>query len=338
MDITFNLFGGTVHLWPWPPSIPFDVWIENFFDWFKETFAAFFDALSVVFETVFNAIDWVLSYPPDWAFILIAAIAALFARGRKFAIGTAIALVFIVSVGQWENAIATLALVLVATLAATLIAIPLGIWAARNDRVSAFVKPLMDLLQTLPAFVYLVPALALFGIGVAPGILATVIFAVAPGVRLTELGIRGVDKEVIEAGQAFGATPGRILRQIQIPLAMPSIMAGINQVIMLSLSMVVIAGMVGAPGLGDPVTEAVLTLDEGLGFEAGLSVVFLAIILDRFTASVGKGMGLYAQLAKARKQRRETAEQARIDAEIVEMEAHSAESTIATPAGDNSKV
>ncbi|MGO3886992.1 MAG: ABC transporter permease, partial [Mycetocola sp.] len=148
------------------------------------------------------------------------------------------------------------------------------------------IKPSLDFLQTMPAFVYLIPALILFRVGVVPGIVATIIFAMAPGVRLTELGIRGVDKEVVEAGQAFGATPGRILRQIQLPLAMPSIMAGVNQVIMLSLSMVVIAGMVGAGGLGGQVVAALNRIDVGLGFEAGLSVVIIAIFLDRLSASL----------------------------------------------------
>jgi ABC-type proline/glycine betaine transport system permease subunit len=142
-------------------------------------------------------------------------------------------------------------------------------------------------MQTMPAFVYLIPALLLFGIGVVPGIVATIIFAMAPGVRLTELGIRSVDKEVVEAGQAFGASPMRILRQIQLPLATPTIMAGVNQVIMLSLSMVVISGMVGAPGLGQQIILSLSRIDVGLGFEAGLSVVIIAIFLDRMTASLG---------------------------------------------------
>jgi ABC-type proline/glycine betaine transport system permease subunit len=141
----------------------------------------------------------------------------------------------------------------------------------------------------MPAFVYLIPAIILFGIGVVPGIVATILFAVAPGVRLTELGIRAVDREIVEAGEAFGAGPGRILRQIQLPMARPAIMAGINQVIMLSLSMVVIAGMVGAPGLGKPIVSSLQTIDVGLGFEAGLSDVIVAIILDRLTSTLGTG-------------------------------------------------
>lgn len=181
----------------------------------------------------------------------------------------------------------TLALTLVAAFIAVLISVPLGIWAARSDTVSRIVKPILDFLQTMPAFVYLIPALILFRIGVVPGIVATIAFAMAPGVRLTELGIRGVDKEVVEAGHAFGASPRRILGQIQLPLALPTIMAGVNQVIMLSLSMVVIASMVGAPGLGKPIIQSLSRITVGLGFEAGFAVVILAIVLDRLTAALG---------------------------------------------------
>jgi ABC-type proline/glycine betaine transport system permease subunit len=191
---------------------------------------------------------------------------------------------------------ATLALTIVSAFIAVLISVPLGIWAARSDRVSRGIKPVLDFLQTMPAFVYLIPAIILFRVGVVPGIVATIAFSMAPGVRLTELGIRGVDKEVVEAGHAFGSSPRRILAQIQLPLARPSIMAGVNQVIMLSLSMVVIASMVGAPGLGRPIVQALSRIDVGLGFEAGLAVVILAIILDRLTASFGAGKTMFGQV------------------------------------------
>src|SRR5690606_9707486 len=160
--------------------------------------------------------------------------------------------------------------------------------------------PVLDFLQTMPAFVYLIPAIILFRVGVVPGIVATIAFAMAPGVRLTELGIRGVDKEVVEAGYAFGASPRRILFQIQLPLAKPSIMAGINQVIMLSLSMVVIASMVGASGLGRPIIQALSRIDVGLGAEAGLAVVILAIMLDRLTASLGAGKTAFGRILQRR--------------------------------------
>lgn len=300
--------------------LPLGTWIEDGQEWVEEHLSFVFNALRQLFIWMFDGVDWLFATPPAVIVIVVIGVLALLARGWKFAVGAVIGLYFITSVNQWGNAIDSLALTLVAAFLAVIISIPLGIWAARNDVVSAILKPIMDFLQTLPAFVYLVPALALFRIGVAPGIIATLIFALAPGVRLTELGIRGVDKEVVEAGEAFGATPRRILRQIQIPLAMPSIMAGINQIIMLALSMVVIAGMVGAGGLGGDVTAAIQRLDVGLGFEAGLSVVVLAILLDRFTASFGKRMGLYAtwrssRLAKAAQA--EADEQAAIEADRV---------------------
>ncbi|MFW7414204.1 ABC transporter permease [Demequina sp. SO4-18] len=294
--------------------IPVGNWIDGFFDWVEDTFSWLFEALRQLFIWMFDAVDWIFATPGPIIIVIVIAALGVLARGWKFGAGAAIGLLFILSVNQWENAIDSLALVVVAALLAVAISIPLGIWAARNDVVSAILKPIMDFLQTLPAFVYLIPALALFRIGVAPGIFATLVFALAPGVRLTELGIRGVDKEVVEAGQAFGASPRRILRQIQIPLAMPSIMAGINQIIMLSLSMVVIAGLVGAGGLGGDVAQAISALNVGLGFEAGLSVVVLAILLDRFTASFGQRMGLYARWSKRRDDKRAADEQAQLDA------------------------
>jgi glycine betaine/proline transport system permease protein len=193
----------------------------------------------------------------------------------------------IVAMGLWVPAMQTLALVLVAGAVAVLIAIPLGIWSARNATVRAVLKPALDFMQTMPAFVYLIPAIVFFSIGVVPGLVATVIFALPPGVRFTELGIRGVDSETVEAGQSFGATPGQILRGIQLPLAMPTILAGVNQVIMLSLSMAVIAGMAGADGLGKLVVEAISTVNIAKGVEAGLGVVLIAVFLDRVTASLG---------------------------------------------------
>ena len=178
--------------------------------------------------------------------------------------------------------------------------LPLGIWAARDDRVSRVVRPVLDFMQTMPAFVYLIPTVVIFLTGPVPGIVATVIFALAPGVRFTELGIRQVDPEVVEAGHAFGSTPGRILRQIQLPLALPTIMAGVNQVIMLALSMVVIAGMVGADGLGSDVVAALQRVNVALGFEAGLSVVVLAMFLDRVTAALGTRSPVSRALAAAK--------------------------------------
>jgi ABC-type proline/glycine betaine transport system permease subunit len=269
--------------------IPLGSWVEGIIDFITDTFGFLFDFVATVVSGAYDIVDAVFSTPPFWAVIIVLAVLGFAARGWKFALGTVVGLAVIVGVDQWDNAMDTLALVLVASVIAILIAVPLGIAAAKNRTTSNFLRPILDFTQTMPAFVYLIPALILFGIGVVPGVVATIIFAVAPGVRLTELGIRGVDTEVVEAGQAFGASPWRILRQIQLPLAMPSIMAGINQVIMLSLSMVVIAGMVGAGGLGQPVVASLNRIDVALGFEAGLSVVILAIFLDRLTAALGGG-------------------------------------------------
>lgn len=217
--------------------------------------------------------------------LLFAALAALVA-GWRLALFTVLGFLLIVSMDRWEAATSTLALVLVATAVAVLFAVPVGILAAYNDRVSALVKPVLDFMQTMPAFVYLIPAIAFFGVGQVPGVIATIVFAMPPGVRLTELGIRQVDKELVEAGEAFGAPNLQILRGIQLPLALATIMAGVNQVIMLSLSMVVIAGMVGAGGLGNIVYSGIAQADSALGFEGGIAVVLLAIYLDRLTGAV----------------------------------------------------
>ncbi len=260
---------------------------ETVIDVLTDALAGVFAVIRAVFSGLYEGVDAALSSPPFWAVILVLAAIAWYAKGWKLALGTVTGLLVIVGVDQWDNAMDTLALVLVSSLIAVLVSIPLGVLAARNDVASKVIRPILDFMQTMPAFVYLIPALILFRVGVVPGIVATIVFAMAPGVRLTELGIRGVDREVVEAGHAFGASPWRILRQIQLPLAMPSIMAGVNQVIMLSLSMVVIAGMVGAGGLGGQVVQSLTRIDVGLGFEAGLSVVVLAIILDRVTGGFG---------------------------------------------------
>lgn len=262
-------------------------WVVAFVDWLDHYLGGFFTFLKTVLRGAYKGIDYAFGQPPFWIVLIVLVALAWYLSGWRLAVGTVIGLLLIVSVGQWENAMSTLSLVLLSSVIAAAIGIPLGILAARNEAASGIIRPILDFLQTMPAFVYLIPALMFFGVGVVPGIVATIVFALAPGVRLTELGIRGVDPEVVEAGYAFGSTPGRILRQIQLPLALPSIMAGINQVIMLSLSMVVIAGMVGAGGLGEQVVASLNRIDVGLGFEAGLSVVILAMILDRITGALG---------------------------------------------------
>jgi glycine betaine/proline transport system substrate-binding protein len=272
-----------------------------------DALAGFFAVVRAVFAGFYDLVDLVLSTPPFWIVILAVAALAWFAKGWKLALGTVLGFLVIVGVDQWENAMDTLALVLVSSAIAVVISIPLGVLAARSDVASRVIRPVLDFMQTMPAFVYLIPALILFRVGVVPGIVATIVFAMAPGVRLTELGIRGVDREVVEAGHAFGSSPWRILRQIQLPLAMPSIMAGVNQVIMLSLSMVVIAGMVGAGGLGGDVVQSLTRIDVGLGFEAGLSVVILAIVLDRITGGLGGRARPQNRASKAKPKRADAA-------------------------------
>ena len=267
--------------------IPVGKWVDTAVDWLTSNLSALFSLIADVLRWLFDIAELVFTTPPFWAVIIVLAAIAFFAKSWKLALATVLGLGLVFAMDQWDNAMATIALVLVASLTATALAIPLGIWAARNDVVSTVVRPILDFMQTMPAFVYLIPAVVLFRVGVVPGIVATIIFAMAPGVRFTELGIRQVDREVVEAGHAFGATPGRILRQVQLPLALPTIMAGINQVIMLSLSMVVIAGMVGAPGLGQDVVQALQSVNIALGAEAGLAVVILAMYLDRVTAALG---------------------------------------------------
>jgi ABC-type proline/glycine betaine transport system permease subunit len=288
--------------------IPMGSWAKSFIDFITDTFGFFFDFVRAIFSGAYDLVDFALASPPFWVIILIAAALGLMIRGWKFAVGTAVGLLVIVGVNQWANAMDSLALVLVASVLAILFSVPLGILAAKSTVASNLIRPVLDFMQTMPAFVYLIPALILFRVGVVPGIVATIIFAMAPGVRLTELGIRKVDHEVVEAGQAFGASPWRILRQIQLPLAMPTIMAGINQVIMLSLSMVVISGMVGAGGLGQQVVASLNRIDVSLGFEAGLSVVILAIFLDRITAALGNGNTPVGKFRAARKHRGATAQ------------------------------
>lgn len=271
------------------PRIPIGAAIGDGFEWLQRVFGGFFDVVKVVGRALFDGLTTVLTAPPAWVVVLALALLALVVTRRwAYAIGSVLGFLFIVSMNQWEASMATLSLVLIAAVVALLIGIPIGIAAARSETVSAITRPVMDLMQTMPAFVWLIPVVTMFSIGPVPGIVATIIFALPPAVRLTELGIRQVDEEVVEAGHAFGAHPRSILREIQVPLAMPTIMAGVNQVIMLALSMAVIAGLVGAGGLGSQVTTSIARLDIGLGFEAGLSVVILAIYLDRLTGAVGR--------------------------------------------------
>jgi glycine betaine/proline transport system permease protein len=262
-------------------------WVNDIVQHLLDNYSDGFDSIGAVVNGFSEGIEWVLMLPPAWLLIAIFVGLGLWRIGYKFAIFTAVAFVLIVLTGFWEQTVVTLGLTFSATLISLLMGIPLGIWAARSERVAAIIRPILDFMQTMPAFVYLIPAAMLFGLGRVPGIIATVIFAMPPAVRLTNLGIRQVNKEIIEAGQSFGCTPHQLLFKVQLPNAMPSIMAGVNQTIMMALSMVIIASMVGAGGLGNDVLASIQRLDIGLGFESGMAVVLLAIILDRITESFG---------------------------------------------------
>jgi glycine betaine/proline transport system permease protein len=253
-----------------------------------DNFTPALDAIAAVIGFVTDGIQAGLNLLPAVVVIAIIALLALWRVGWKFGVFAVLALVLISGMGLWDRMMETLSLVLAATFIAILIGIPLGIAMARSATVQMVARPALDLMQTMPAFVYLIPAAMFFGLGAVPGTIATVIFSMPPVVRLTNLGIRQVHAEFIEAGLAFGCTPTQLLLKVQIPNALPSIMAGINQTIMLSLSMVVIASMIGAGGLGNTVLTGIQRLDVGTGFEGGLAVVVLAVLLDRITQSFGQ--------------------------------------------------
>lgn len=268
--------------------IPLGEWVDAGVKWFQANNGGVVDFVGRLIEEFTLGIEQVLGSIPWWA--LVGAFIALgfWRKGWQFALFTAAAFGLIVSTGFWDQTVVTLALITSATVISLAIGVPVGIWAAKSPRVEMIVRPVLDFMQTMPAFVYLIPAAMMFGLGKVPGVLATVVFAMPPAVRLTTLGIRQVNKEQVEAGISFGCTPFQLLRKVQIPSAMPSILAGVNQTIMMARSMVIIASMVGAGGLGNDVLAAISRLDVGLGFESGLCVVLLAIVLDRLTESFGQ--------------------------------------------------
>lgn len=251
-------------------------------DWMIENLDWIFDNLALALELMIDNILLVLQTPPP--LLVVAAFAAMVWWWRR-SIGLVIVVVaaclFILNQGYWEETTETLTLVVTACLVCMGVGIPIGIWAAHNPRVYSLMRPVLDLMQTLPTFVYLIPAIVFFGIGMVPGLIATAIFVVPAPIRLTHLGISSTPKPLIEAAQAFGATPSQVLYKVELPYAMPQIMAGLTQTIMLSLSMVVIAALVGADGLGVPVVRALNTVNTALGFESGFVIVVLAIVLDR---------------------------------------------------------
>ncbi len=272
-------------------SINIGDWISDAVNFILAHFGPALDAISFAIGLVTNAIQDALAFLPAWALVTILVLLSLWRVGKGLALFALLALGLVYGMGLWDEMVSTLALVLAASLIALLFGIPLGIAMARSDFVKTIMRPVLDLMQTMPSFVYLIPAAMFFGLGQVPGTIATVIFAMPPAVRLTDLGIRTVDAEHVEAGLAFGCTRRQLLYKVQLPLAMPSIMAGVNQTIMLALSMVVIASMIGAGGLGSTVLTGIQRLDVGQGFQGGIAVVILAVILDRITQSFGRGSG-----------------------------------------------
>ncbi|HVL22128.1 MAG TPA: choline ABC transporter permease subunit [Amaricoccus sp.] len=268
--------------WITAAKIPVGKWAGAVVDWLTDHGAWFFDGLANIVNGLIDGILWMLQTPPALVIVLIFAALAWFLQ-RSWAIVALVVVgfLYILNQGYWEETTETLTLVLSAVIVCMGVGVPLGIAAAHRPRLYAAMRPILDLMQTLPTFVYLIPAIVFFGIGMVPGLIATAIFVIPAPIRLTHLGITTTPKELKEAGLAFGATPGQLLRKVELPWAMPQIMVGLTQTIMLSLSMVVIAALVGADGLGVPVVRALNTVNTALGFEAGLVIVVVAIILDR---------------------------------------------------------
>ena len=263
-------------------KIPLGDWMEAFVEWLTDHGAFLFDAISISLEwLILNVVDIFIALPPAIPMLLTAVIAWLLHRSVGLVIFVVSALLLILNLGYWQEMLETFVLVITATSISIVIGVPIGIIAAHKPWFYTLLCPILDLMQTIPTFVYLIPTLVLFGLGVVPGLLSTIIFAIAAPIRLTYLGISRVPTQLIEAGRAFGATPFKLLYKVELPAAMSSIMAGITQCIMLSLSMVVISALVGADGLGKPVIRALNTVNISQGFEAGLAIVLVAIILDR---------------------------------------------------------
>jgi glycine betaine/proline transport system permease protein len=268
-------------------ALPLGEWVDRGVKYVIDNDGGTLERLGSGIGTLTEALELGLQAVPMPAITALLVGLGFWRVGWKFALFCLACCYVIDATGFWPQTMVTLALIIAATVISLVLGLPLGIWAARSDRVAAVVRPTLDFMQTMPAFVYLIPAAMLFGLGRVPGVLSTVIFAMPPVVRLTSLGIRQVNKEQVEAGITFGCTQTQVLFKVQIPGAMPSIMAGINQTIMMALSMVIIASMVGAGGLGNDVLASIQRLDIGLGFESGLAVVLLAIMLDRITETFG---------------------------------------------------
>jgi glycine betaine/proline transport system permease protein len=262
-------------------KIPLGNWVENLVNFLINNFSGPLNGFSSFIESIVGGVESFLAYPHPLVFIAVFALIAWKLKGKKMALFVALGLGLVLNIEMWDPLVTTLASIITSVLVALTVGIPVGIIKAHNKWVDLITRPILDFMQTIPPFVYLIPALMFFGLGNVSGVIATVVFAIAPPIRLTYLGIQQVDEELEEAGHAFGANWWQILFKIELPGAMPSIMMGINQCIMLSLSMVVIAAMIGAGGLGKPVLRSLNVVDIGLGFEAGLGVVIIAMVLDR---------------------------------------------------------
>jgi glycine betaine/proline transport system permease protein len=268
--------------WITSNKIPLGVWLKEFVAFLNQYAQGFFDLVSLILETIIEALLQVMLWFPPLALVALFAAGAWFLhRSITLVAFVVLGLLLVINLGYWVATVETLALVVCATLVCVAIGVPVGIAAAHRPWLYTAIRPILDLMQTIPTFVYLIPTLVLFGLGMVPGLISTVIFAIPAPIRLTHLGISSVPKQLHEAGEAFGATKRQLLFKVELPYALPTIMAGITQCIMLSLSMVVIAALVGADGLGKPVVRALNTVNVGMGFEAGLAIVILAILLDR---------------------------------------------------------
>lgn len=269
-------------------SLPIDRWVQVAVDWLSTNARGFFQAIKWPVEQVLDGIEMLLLVVPPTIMLVLIALLAWRTAGWRMGLFALAAMSVVGFTGMWDLTMTTLAMVLAAVVFCVVVGVPLGIVAARRDGFAAGLRPVLDVMQTTPAFVYLVPVVMLFGIGTVAGVLATIVFALPPIIRLTNLGIRQVRPDAVEAATAFGSSPSQILFKVQIPLALPTMMAGLNQTIMLSLSMVVIAALIGAGGLGTPVFRGLNSLNVGLAFIGGLGIVLLAIVLDRITQGLGE--------------------------------------------------
>ncbi|HLR52365.1 MAG TPA: proline/glycine betaine ABC transporter permease [Candidatus Avamphibacillus sp.] len=271
------------------PEIPIADWTSRFTDWITATFSFLFDPIKEHFGSLMEFTSELLLKVPPVFIILIVALIFFFITGKRvgLAIFSIIGLWLIYNQGYWDHLISTFTLVLIASLLSVIVGVPIGILMSKSKIAAAIITPILDFMQTMPAFVYLIPAVAFFGIGMVPGVFASLIFATPPTVRFTNLGIRQVSEELVEASDAFGSTGPQKLFKVELPMAKDTIMAGINQTVMLALSMVVIASMIGAPGLGREVLSALQRANVGTGFVAGIGIVILAIIIDRITQNMG---------------------------------------------------